>query len=118
MDIKEDQQVKDLSTVQLLEVIKDRSKIVTTAGDRALARALENVQLLDSKQQDYGSRNISDFGEFGVIVRLNDKIQRLRNLHIKGGTEVKFESVKDTWQDISNYGLIGMMLCEKKWPNE
>ena len=72
--------------------------------------------LLDSKQQDYGSRNISDFGELGVLVRINDKVQRLRNLLSKKIT--KHEPLLDTWQDISNYGLIGQMLNEGIWPNE
>ncbi len=57
----------------------------TEAGKEALVIALENVILLDKKQQDYGSSNISKFGVFGVIVRLSDKIERLKNLKTFAG---------------------------------
>lgn len=54
--------------------------IVTSAGKEALLVALENVQLLDKKQRDYGPHNISAFGLFGVVVRMNDKNERFKNL--------------------------------------
>jgi hypothetical protein len=52
----------------------------TLAGREALRVAIENVQLLDRKQQDYGPANISAFGLFGCVVRANDKVERLKNL--------------------------------------
>lgn len=41
---------------------------------------LEMIKTFDQKQHDYGSHNIADFGEFGVLVRTNDKVRRLKNL--------------------------------------
>jgi len=115
----------ELHSLQILDFLAYRENMKTEAGHRALVRALANCKLLDSKQQDYGSRNISDFGEYGVIVRLNDKMQRMINLNKKASTKDSVaadsplhESMLDTWQDISNYGLIGQMLHEGKWPNE
>lgn len=54
--------------------------IKTLIGQKALKLALENVQLLDRKQQDYGSQNIARHGEFGVLVRCDDKTARIANL--------------------------------------
>ncbi len=67
-------------TVENIELLAKELNITTEMGKQALVVALENVKLWDKKQQDYGSRNISDFGLSGIKVRLNDKLQRLIHL--------------------------------------
>ena len=101
--------------------------IKTEIGRKALKLALENVQLLDRKQQDYGSQNIARHGEFGVLVRCDDKTARLANLLKTLKTmeltddpdeqpeTPKNESVLDSWLDLANYGLIGAMCHLGQW---
>jgi len=101
--------------------------IKTEIGRKALKLALENVQLLDRKQQDYGSQNIARHGEFGVLVRCDDKTARLANLlknrkpieltgDLEGRPEApKNEPVLDSWLDLANYGLIGAMCHLGQW---
>jgi hypothetical protein len=86
----------------------------TSQGKRALALALECIQLLDSKQQDYGPHNISYSGELGIAVRQQDKVCRLKHLLGKGG-DARHESKRDTYMDMANYGLIGLMLDDGTW---
>lgn len=69
----------------------------------------ELVNLLISKQHDYGPGNIMAFGEFGVLVRANDKIERLKNL-LQSGKAPQHEAIADTWQDLANYAIIALML--------
>jgi len=69
--------------------------------------AQEIAELVISKQKDYGKNNILDFGEFGVLVRSNDKIARLKNLSISNR---KPESVEDSWKDLAGYAFIALML--------
>lgn len=88
-----------------------------------IAQVIADIQLFDKKQQDYGSRNISDWGEFGVLVRVNDKVARLKNLHsVSGGIDVHKmpanESLDDSWADLSVYGVIARMVRAGKWPND
>ena len=90
----------------------------TVAGKRALFIAAECVRLLDSKQKDYGPGNISRFGVKGLSVRLYDKVERLANLLMDKEESPKHESLEDTFKDIANYGLIGLMLLRDKWPSE
>ena len=90
----------------------------TIAGKRALFIAAECVKLLDEKQKDYGPRNISRFGAKGLSVRLYDKVERLANLLLDRGELPKNESLEDTFKDIANYGLIGLMLLRDEWPGE
>lgn len=69
------------------------------------------ADLMVKKQKDYGPGNILAFGELGILVRLNDKIERLKNLHRTGKlNDPQNESVNDTWQDIVNYAAIALML--------
>lgn len=76
----------------------------------------ESTSILIRKQMDYGPRNIMDSpgGPIsGLTVRLFDKLARLRNLVENGNaTTAQFESLRDTLLDISNYGLIGMMVLD------
>lgn len=90
----------------------------TIAGKRALFIAAECVRLLDEKQKDYGPRNISRFGTKGLSVRLYDKVERLANLLLDRGELPKNESLEDTFKDIANYGIIGLMLLRDEWPSE
>jgi len=66
-------------------------------------------EILIDKQRDYGYSNITDFGESGVLVRLNDKVCRLKNLLTKN-KEPKNESIDDSWVDTANYAIIAIML--------
>jgi hypothetical protein len=71
----------------------------------------ELAELVINKQRDYGHDNILAFGEFGVLVRTNDKVARLRNLQGKEGvTEPRI----DAWKDIAGYAIIALML-DKGW---
>lgn len=66
--------------------------------------------LLCRKQRDYGHGNINAFGARGVIVRLNDKIERMRNLTFRN-VNPSNESLIDTYDDIVGYCTIIMMLA-------
>lgn len=76
------------------------------------------VNILVSKQKDYGPNNISRFGSTGILIRIHDKIARLENLLSKsdnsfntavGVNSVAGETVIDTVIDIIGYSIIGMM---------
>lgn len=80
--------------------------------DLALA---ELKSTLLKKHHDYGSKNILEFKDVGVLIRLNDKLARMKNLY--GITDNSYqrktsanESIEDTWKDVAGYGLIGLML--------
>lgn len=80
----------------------------------------EAVTLLLKKHADYGPNNIalSPFGPLeGLTVRLWDKVARLAHL-LKEGKTPDNESVRDTLIDISNYGLIGVMVSDGCWNSE
>ena len=60
------------------------------------------------KQKMYGHGNIARFEIPGIVIRLNDKLERLKNLRKWDGA-VLFEPMKDTWLDICGYSVIAIM---------
>ena len=67
-----------------------------------------NKNLFIRKNTDYGN-SFEDFGFLGIMVRLNDKINRMKSLCNKSKEEVNDESFIDTVQDLYNYTLLGLM---------
>lgn len=80
--------------------------------DHAVSSVTSDLRdLLVRKQRDYGHGNILAFGEPGVLVRVSDKVERLKNLHKIGKlNDPQNESVNDTWMDLANYAIIALML--------
>ena len=80
----------------------------------------ELAELMISKNADYGPKNISEApgGPInGLTVRLYDKVARLGNLTATGSTP-KHESIRDTFLDIANYGIIGLLVLDGKWDDQ
>ena len=88
---------------------------------------IEMYTLFAAKHMDYGLNNIalggdivnnSDDKQFsltGLCIRLTDKISRLKNLLINGRSFVEGEGMQDTFIDIANYGIIGLLVGRNKW---
>jgi hypothetical protein len=86
----------------------------------------EMYRMFAAKHMDYGLQNISLGGDLtnendkkfsltGLAIRLTDKISRLKNLLVNGRNFVKGEGMEDTFIDIANYGIIGMLVGRDKW---
>jgi len=77
----------------------------------------ELLDLLLSKHKDYGPRNISDApgGAInGLRVRMHDKLARINNL-VDSGKEPEHESLEDSFKDMANYAIIGLLVLRGKW---
>ena len=113
LDGTEEYEFRRLNVQDPLDLIALEYDIQTEMGRAALCIALENVAVLDKKQRDYGSRNISEFGEFGILIRVWDKVCRLKNL--VGNISPKNESIDDSWLDICNYAIIVILVRRGIW---
>lgn len=54
------------------------------------------------------------FAITGLIIRMNDKMNRLVNL-IRKQLAPENESIEDAFQDISIYGIISKIVSEDSW---
>lgn len=77
------------------------------------------AELCVSKNKAYGDNNITKFGLKGVIIRMNDKIERLIRLgyeqDITDEIIINEESLRDTLMDLSNYANIAIMIIDGEW---
>lgn len=108
----------NIETDAIADRLHEDLGLKTEMGREYLRAILPLAQLMDRKQQDYGSNNISLNGELGVMVRTQDKVSRINNLlkkEMKGDTVVNNEGILDSWSDLANYGVIGLLLRTGKW---
>lgn len=80
----------------------------------------ELYDLLMSKHNDYGPKNISNSpgGPInGLMVRMHDKTARIHNLYYKN-KGINHESLEDSFKDLANYAIIGLLVLRGKWDNE
>ncbi len=89
--------------------------------------AAEQFNLFAAKMLDYGKGNISvgtnletpeevKLSLTGLWFRMNDKMNRLKNLVLLNQKlNVISESITDTFQDMSIYGIIAQIVQNGKW---
>lgn len=71
----------------------------------------EAFQLFTKKNTDYGDA-FSKYGTVGVLVRIGDKLERMRHVSKNGVTLVNDESLRDTLIDLHNYAAMAIMCME------
>ena len=87
---------------------------------------MEQYILFCKKHRNYGTSNINvgtnletkadiKLSLTGLWFRMNDKIQRLKNLIILGEPDTVGESIEDTFKDLSVYGIIGQIVQQGKF---
>lgn len=86
----------------------------------------DQYDLFCRKQLNYGPDNISvgtrcetpeelKLSQTGLWFRMNDKIQRLKQLVVLGRLDTVGESVQDTYSDLSVYAVIAQIVSRGKW---
>jgi hypothetical protein len=86
----------------------------------------EQYELFCKKQLNYGPDNIAvgtrletpeevKLSLTGIWFRMNDKINRLKQLVLLGKNDTVGESIQDTYIDLSVYGIIAQIVSRGKW---
>jgi len=73
----------------------------------------KGLELFTRKNADYGDA-FAKYGVIGVLMRIEDKIQRSISITKNGVNLVNDESIKDTLIDLHNYAAMALMLLEEK----
>ena len=92
-----------------LKEMEDSDKAKGTEFDTFESVLDEMKELHAKKDKDYGSAFHKSFEEFGVtagVVRLNDKMERVKSLVKNGKAEVKDESLLDSLKDAACYAVM------------
>ena len=78
---------------------------------------LQNIQataleLFTRKNADYGDA-FAKYGVVGVLMRIEDKIQRAMSITKNGVNLVSDEGIRDTLLDLHNYAAMALMLLDE-----
>ena len=87
---------------------------------------MEQYIIFCKKHRNYGTGNVNvgtnletdndvKLSLTGLWFRMNDKIQRLKQLVVLGEPDTVGESIQDTFQDMSIYGIIAQLVQQKKF---
>jgi len=69
------------------------------------------LDTMKKKNQDYACaedpyRNFRMFGRLGILVRMSDKLARLRTFDERKMLDVSDENIEDTVKDLVNYAVL------------
>lgn len=94
----------------LIELASNSLNILSQIKDKSPQNiVVDNASLFERKNADYGN-SFADFELIGIIVRLNDKINRILNLGDADPQIIQVdEKIEDTINDLYNYCIIGLM---------
>jgi len=74
------------------------------------------LELFAKKNADYGDA-FAKFGVIGVLMRIEDKIQRALSITKTGVALVNDENIRDTMLDLHNYAAMALMLLNENTTN-
>lgn len=86
-------------------------------ADRLEKLMAEMLEIYKAKNKDYGdsfSESLEEFGLIAPVVRMNDKMNRIKSLTKKGDRQVKDESLRDSLMDLANYALMTVVELDQQ----
>ena len=72
----------------------------------------EALELFSKKNIDYGDA-FAKYGIIGVLIRIQDKLQRYMSIKKNGVNLVNDEGIRDTLIDLHNYSAMALMLLDE-----
>ena len=76
------------------------------------------TEVYKRKNQDYGNsfdKTLDEFGLVAGLIRINDKVSRLKSIYKSSEIRVKDERIEDTLLDLANYAVMSLQwLTENK----
>lgn len=70
------------------------------------------LELFTKKNIDYGDA-FAKYGAVGVLMRIEDKLQRFMSITKNGVNLINDEGIRDTLIDLHNYSAMALMLLDE-----
>ena len=71
----------------------------------------QSLNLFKKKNADYNN-TFEKYGILGVLIRISDKVDRIKSITSRNVIMVNDESLRDSLVDLNNYSSIGLMLLD------
>jgi hypothetical protein len=95
------------------KVLNETSTVKPNRVEQMKKIQAEALTLFTRKNIDYGDA-FAKYGLIGVILRMEDKIQRSISITKNGINLVSDEGIRDTLLDLHNYAAMALMLLDEK----
>ena len=127
MNAKDSKKIQEFMDDEINQIITIFEEEYPELSNEFMLIQEEQYEMFARKHMDYGLNNIALGGDIvnnsddkkfsltGLCIRLTDKISRLKNLLVNGRSFVEGEGMEDTFIDIANYGIIGLLVGRNKW---
>jgi hypothetical protein len=73
----------------------------------------DTLEVFERKNKDYGDA-FAKHGIVGLMIRMEDKMQRFISVSNNGINLVKDETLRDTLMDLHNYAAMAVMLLDEQ----
>ena len=108
------------------ELIKELENNCPQMTEEFKRICVEQYEIFCAKQKNYGPDNVSvgtalatkrdiKLSLTGLFFRMNDKIQRIKQLVVFNIEDSVGETIEDTYQDLSVYGIIAQIVSRGSW---
>ena len=108
------------------DIVEEMEKQWPEMTDEFKRIMFTQYELFCKKQANYGPDNISVGSDLktkadinisltGLWFRMNDKIQRLKQMVVQGKKDEVGEAIEDSFQDLSVYVIIAQIVSNCKW---
>lgn len=101
--------MKNVYRIMVLYIVS----IMATRTEQMIAVQTEGLELFKRKNKDYGDA-FAKYGVIGVLMRIEDKIQRSMSITKNGVNLINDESIRDTLIDLHNYAAMAIMLMDEQ----
>lgn len=108
-------QLKKLMNIYVKKIIKKikymEKKMIESNYPEYEKIALEIADILDHKNQMYGSsfdKTVDEYGLSVICLRLEDKLNRLKSIVLENRKDFGDEKLEDTLKDLAGYSILSL----------
>lgn len=77
----------------------------------SITKAIKEIEdVLQERNAKYGDNNLLDYGILGLVIRMSDKLSRIKNALVTGNYDI----IEDALIDLAGYSINGYRLLKEK----
>jgi len=100
---------------KLVEIISKQLDLHSGMSLKFIRESLMSIKKFDDKHTEKGLAGYTDFGPVGVMVKMAEKYNLLKEHYIVSDEDLTDEKVEELWQDVSVYSLMGKLVESGDW---
>lgn len=100
---------------KLVEIISKQLDLESGMSLKFIRESLMSIKKFDQKHTEKGLSGYTEFGPVGVMVKMSEKYNLLKEHYIVSDEELSDDKIEELWQDVSVYALMGRLVENGDW---